>query len=199
MFLSCYILILFLWAEIYHEVEPTKQKRLQIIYFGIQAVLYTIVGVLFLVDILTTRSEYKSQVEIGSPPERAVMVIDAILYIVTALAFLIYGIGFYYKFTRVNRALLVKMRHGILPKVKYFTALCSLCFFVRGGMTLSNAISNWPSYFWWFDICYYMLLEVVPICLMLLILRAKNAQRVATSDRRINENPYSAAATDDDD
>lgn len=199
LFLSCYILILFLWAEIYHEVEPTKQKRLQVIYFGQQGVLYGIVGILFLVDILTTRSEYKSQVEIGSPPERAVLVIDAILYIATALAFLVYGIGFYYKFTRVNRALLVKMRHGILPKVKYFTALCSLCFFVRGGMTLSNAISNWPSYFWWFDMCYYLLLEIVPICLMLLILRAKNTQRVETSDRRINENPYSNAQTDEDD
>lgn len=199
LFLSCYILILFLWAEIYHEIDVNSQKKLQLIYFGTQGLLYGLVVILFLVDIFTTPSEYKSQVEIGSPPERAVMVIDASLYIVTALAFLVYGICFWYKFTHVNRALLVKMRHSILPKVKYFTALCSLCFLVRGGLTLSNAISNWPSYFWWFDLCYYLLLEIVPICMMLLILRAKGAQSAAvSSEKRINENPFSNSQTDDD-
>jgi hypothetical protein len=199
LFLSCYMLILFLWAEIYHDVSAELQIRMQHIYFGIQAVLYGLVAILFIVDIFTTKSEYKAQVEIVSGPEIAVMVIDATLYIVTALAFLVYGIGFYYKFTRVNRALLVKMRHTILPKVKYFTALCSLCFLVRGGLTLSNAVSNWPMNFWWFDLGYYGLLEIVPIILMLFILRAKTSQRTMQAEEpRINENPYANAASDSD-
>ena len=190
LFLSCYMLILFLWAEIYHDVAVDQQPRMQYIYFGIQGVLYSLVTILFIVDIFTTKNEYAPQVEIASVPERIVMVLDSSLYILTALAFLIYGLGFYYKFTRVNRALLVKMRHSILPKVKYFTALCSLCFLVRGGMTLSNAVSNWPARFWWFDLCYYGLLEILPVTLMLFILRAKTSQEAPAPEPRINENPY---------
>lgn len=194
------MLILFLWAEIYHDVSQEMQIKMQRIYFGIQGVLYGLITILFVVDVFTTKSEYKAQVEIVSGPEIAVMVIDSTLYIATALAFIIYGIGFYYKFTRVNRALLVKMRQTILPKVKYFTALCSLCFLVRGGLTLSNSVSNWPRNFWWFDLCYYGLLEIVPIILMLFILRAKTSQRAIQADEpRINENPYANAATSDSD
>jgi hypothetical protein len=184
------MLILFLWAEIYHDLGPEHERRKQLLYFGIQAVLYTGVAITFIVDVATQKPTHYGQVQVDSSLEKSVMVIDAVLYILTALGYLVYGIGFYYKFTRVNRALLVKMRRTILPKVKYLTALCSLCFFVRGGLTLSNAVSNWPNQFWWFDLFYYGLLEILPVILMLFILRAKASQSAEAPEPRINENPY---------
>lgn len=199
LFLACYMLILFLWAEIYHEVTGEQEKKMKYIYFGIQGVLHGLVIISFIVNAATAPVTISHQVTINEPLERAVMIIDAILYILTALGYLVYGIGFYYKFTRVNRALLAKMRRTILPKVKYMTALTSLCFFVRGGMTLSNAFSNWPNAFWWFDSFYYIILEIVPVILMLFILRASKPSSNAQSAAQINRNPYSDQQIEDDD
>lgn len=68
------------------------------------------------------------------------------------------------------------MKRSVLPKVKTLTLVLSCVFVIRGGMTLSNSISNWTNNFWWIDFVYYSLLEVLPIVLMLLVLRPTTQQ-----------------------
>lgn len=192
------MLILFLWAEIYHDMSGMNTKRLRYVFFAIQAIIYITITTLFTVDVILYPDQHCVQVNIATPLESGVMIVDSTLYILTALGYLIYGIGFYYKFTGANKPLLSKMRLTILPKVKYFTAVCTFCFLFRGALTMWNSLENWPNDFWWIDPVYYVFLEILPILLMLFILRPSNTPNVVSSDRPINDNPYQNAYSSSD-
>lgn len=186
LFFSCYLIILFLWAEIYHTIHSPGSVdilRLRPIYFGTQGFMYAVVIVLELVD----RFAYPNmgpcpKPDIHTPMQRAIWFFDASLYLISALGFLIYGGRFYFTFSRDRKPLLAKMRNTVLPKVKYLTIMLSICFLIRGGMTLSNGITNWTNSLWWIDLVYYAVLEVLPIVLMLLILRPTTQQALVDDD-----------------
>jgi hypothetical protein len=134
--------------------------------------------------------------DIQTPFQRAIWFFDAGLYVLSALGFLLYGGRFYFKFSRERKPLLAKMRQTVLPKVKYLTLMLSLCFLIRGGMTLSNGISNWTNGLWWIDLVYYALLEVIPIVLMLLILRPTTQAQLADEDPINSQQPTDDSSGD---
>lgn len=195
LFLSCYMIILFLWAEIYHDINgadtSNNNNKISIFYFSIQTIIYIVVIILFIIDLNLNLHLRKNQVSASSIYQTVILLIDASLYIATALGFLVYGISFYLKFNEAKDILFAKIRLTILPKVKYFTILCSFCFLTRGALTFWSAFQNWSDAYWWIDFTYYLTLEILPIILMLFILKPSSEIVTNNNNRLINENSSS--------
>jgi hypothetical protein len=174
-FFSCYLIILFLWAEIYHNAYGGGEKniqRLRPIYFTVTAVMYLIVITLLGLDWILYDSVHdgKSNVPDASTlMEKILFCFDGGLYITTAIGFVVYGGRFYAKFLH-GGPLLTKMRDTVLPKVKILTLLCTLCFVARAVITIVGTfmpLADWV----WLDLVYFFCLELIPLILMLVILR----------------------------
>lgn len=175
-FISCYLIILFLWIEIYHDISGSYSSILRPIFFISQGLIYTIVIVLNILNVLLyKRGKDKNpnifEMVVESPFEKALHIFLAVLYSLSAFGFLIYGSCFYCNITREKKPLLLRFRQTVLPKIRNLTILCSICFLFRGALTLWNGIQDWPRGKWWVDPLYYSLLEILPILLMMIVLR----------------------------
>jgi hypothetical protein len=184
-FFSCYLIILFLWAEIYHNTYgPAKSiNKLRPIYFIVTALMYGVVITILVADWVVNHDILVKQHEKIPEPrttlERAVFLIDGSIYLITALGFIIYGGSFYVRFVRAG-PLLSKMRETVLPKVKLLTILCTLCFVARSVLTIVGAFGNIAAWEW-IDLVYYVGLELIPLILMLIILRPTSSPRQYSS------------------
>lgn len=175
-FISCYLIILFLWIEIYHDISGSYSSILRPIFFISQGLIYTIVIVLNVLNIILYKSDKDKkpktfEMVVESPFEKALHIFLAVLYSLSAFGFLIYGLCFYCNITREKKPLLLRFRQTVLPKIRNLTILCSICFLIRGALTLWNGIEDWPRGKWWVDPLYYFLLEILPILLMMIVLR----------------------------
>jgi len=171
-FFSCYLIILFLWAEIYHSAYGTGKhiSKLRPIYFTVVIVMYLTVIIILILDWLIYRPiSVKVIPDPSTPLEKGLFVFDAGLYLATALGFCIYGGSFYMKFVR-GGPLLTKMRETVLPKVKILTILCTLCFMARALLTIISMFARLDEWIW-LDLVYYVSMEFIPLILMLVILR----------------------------
>jgi len=172
-FLSCYVIILFLWAEIYHSTtdEPADLRNN---FIGISGVMYFIVVALVISDLVIPYDVPHQKIPTAvTISELIIFTYTGSLYLIVSIGFGVYGGRFYWRFRR-GAPLLQRTRLEILPRVKQLTAMVAFCFVSRGILVILSTYEFWIDDFWWFDFFYYTLLEVIPLILMLLILKNKN-------------------------
>eukprot|EP01119_Soliformovum_irregulare_P010141 TRINITY_DN2473_c0_g1_i1.p1 TRINITY_DN2473_c0_g1~~TRINITY_DN2473_c0_g1_i1.p1 ORF type:complete len:294 (+),score=67.31 TRINITY_DN2473_c0_g1_i1:48-929(+) len=188
LFFTNYLIILFIWAEIYHYAHRSTQvgiSKLRPIFITVNVVMYIVIFFLYLLSYLMyPKPDYLNVSNANDKAEIALFWFDITIYFFTSVGFLAYGTRIYYKFARVP--VYTKSRRHILRKIQVITVLVSLCFLIRIGLILLDVAFNVNvSGFWWFDGTYYFCLEVIPLGLMLYLLHGHNksaAKRHVNSD-----------------
>jgi len=185
-FFSNYLIILFLWAEIYHYAHEDSHvgiAKLQPIFLLICALMYGIVCTLYVIDFIVYSPDYVSVSINSNPVETTILLFDVFIYALTSLGFILYGVRIYFKFSSVP--IYTNTRRQVLRKIEVISMLVSLCFIIRCAVVILGVTTN-MSAFWWFDGIYYFLLELLPLVLMLQLLHGdmkrvnKNSANVST-------------------
>jgi len=162
-FIGSYLVILFLWMKIFH------QRDLRNLYITVLSILFFFEFVLIAADITLSPEDVSQRVPQGATTlQQAIIVYTGATYLLISLAFLYYGTRIYCQgLTPPN----------ILPHLIILTILCWILLTLRGAFVLWNSTAPWEdSLFWWVDITYFGLLEVLPIVLMLVVFKSAPAQ-----------------------
>jgi len=183
-FFSNYLIILFLWAEIYHNAHDSQHvgiEKLRPLFLTITIVMYACAGVLYMLDFILYPRKTLDVPQATNPVESAVFLFTLFLYLGTSLGFLFYGGRIYFKFSSVP--IYTRTRKKVLRKIQTITFLVVLCFIVRLIIIGINVVF-FPdlSGNWWFDIAYFGCLEFVPLTLMLIILHADSQRRTTYAE-----------------
>jgi len=166
-FFSDYLIILFLWAEIYHNahaINHVQIEKLRPIFLALTFAMYCVVAVLYAVDFIHMKPDYSTVSNNANYIEVAVSLFCTAIYLLTSIGFLVYGLRIYYKFQSVPAA--TKSRNQVLRRIQIITLLVTSCFIVRIGIIIWGATTNLSAH-WWFDGLYFTFLELVPLFLML--------------------------------
>eukprot|EP01128_Nolandella_sp_AFSM9_P000373 TRINITY_DN10533_c0_g1_i1.p1 TRINITY_DN10533_c0_g1~~TRINITY_DN10533_c0_g1_i1.p1 ORF type:complete len:332 (+),score=39.24 TRINITY_DN10533_c0_g1_i1:152-1147(+) len=180
LFFSCYLVILFLWVEIYHKNAAAVPRfvNFHAIYGGVLAAMYCSLLALIVADLASPSNSPKySPVPMAETLYRELMVYSvASLYLMVTAGFVVYGLLFYCRYQGQGRQpLLQKMREAVLPRLRNLTIFVTIIFTARASLTLSTHLMHVPqSTFTWLDLAYFGPLEVFPLVLMMLIFRTKN-------------------------
>lgn len=183
-FFSCYLLILFLWIEIYNDISGLNTRFLKPIFFITQGLMYLTLFTLYTLNIVLNfekKPKLRHPFSVESPFEKAIHILISCIYFFSAIGFLIYGSRFYCNLTREKRPLLARFRQTVLPTIRNLTIICSFCFIVRGVLTFSNGIVDWPRGKWWVDPFYFLFLEIIPIVLMIVVLKPSTSSSIQES------------------
>jgi len=170
LFFTNYLIILFLWAEIYHyasEASHVGIEKLKPIFLVITLSMYSVVAVLYSLDFILYPPQYLNVSMAQTKVERAVYIFGVSIYTLTSVGFILYGIGIYFKVS--SMPVYTNTRKQVLRKIQVISMLVSLCFITRSGIIVAGVI--FPlSVYWWFDGVYYLIWELVPLVLMLQLL-----------------------------
>jgi len=187
LFFANYLIILFLWAEIYHYAHQESHvgiERLQPIFIVITGLMYGVVAVLYCLDFILYPPHYLNVSESSNPVESTIYLFGVAIYTFTSIGFLLYGIRIYFKFSSVP--IYTNTRKQVLRKIQVISMLVSFCFITRSALIILGILVN-MSEFWWFDGVYYFFLELVPLVLMLQLLHGDSRRgsrgTVSSTDR----------------
>jgi len=173
-FFSNFLIILFLWAEIYHyshKEDSTGINRLKPIYVIITSLLYFIVTILYVINFTTTGNStlYTS----NNPTETTIVIFSAAVYLKTSLGFLLYGCKLYAKL-RGKHSLHTQSRQNVLRRIKFITSVVTVCFLIRAVFVFTTVFIRIPLIDeWWFFSIYYVALELFPLVMMVRLLHGK--------------------------
>ncbi|XVE91779.1 hypothetical protein REPUB_Repub01dG0041300 [Reevesia pubescens] len=171
-FFTTYALLVLFWAEIYYQARAVSTDGLRPSFFTINAVVYTIQIVIWLV----LWWKYIPVLVILSK------MFFAGVSLFAALGFLLYGGRLFLMLQRFPVE--SKGRRKKLQEVGYVTTICFSCFLVRCIMMCFNAfdkaadleVLNHPV----LNFIYYLLVEILPSSLVLFILRKLPPKRGIT-------------------
>jgi len=181
LFFANYLIILFLWAEIYHYAHEESHvgiEKLQPIFAIATGLMYSVVAILYLLDFILYPPHYLNVSESSNPVESAIYLFGVAMYTVTSIGFILYGIRIYFKFSSVP--IYTNTRKQVLRKIQVISMLVSFCFITRSGLIILGILVN-MSGFWWFDGVYYFFLELVPLVLMLQLLHGDSRRGTSKS------------------
>ncbi|XP_075674747.1 tobamovirus multiplication protein 1-like [Castanea sativa] len=171
LFFSTYTLLVLFWAEIYHQARSLPTNKLRPAYYVINGLVY-IIQVCIWIFIRLSRSPVAV--------ETAKLFFSVISFSV-ALGFLIYG-GRLFVMLR-HFPIESRGRQKKLYEVGFVTGICCTCFLIRCVMLAFSAfdkdtdfdILNHPI----LNLIYYLLVEIVPSALVLIVLRKLPPRRVS--------------------
>ncbi|KAJ3689675.1 hypothetical protein LUZ61_018839 [Rhynchospora tenuis] len=177
-FFTTYALLVLFWAEIYYQARAVSTDGLRPTFYVINAVVYTIQIILWLV--------------LWWKPIRPLIILSKIFFagvsLFVALGFVLYGGRLFLMLQRFPVE--SKGRRKKLNEVGYVTSICFTCFIVRCIMMSINAFDKAAD----LDVLdhpilnffYYMLVELLPSALVLFILRKLPPKRGITQYHPIN-------------
>lgn len=178
-FFSAYLIILFRWAQIYHnsyEMTSLRYDHLRIIFYVTNLSMYIIVIGLLVADLVKNTTPTEKCLQSNNPLQYTISTFCSALYILTPLGFVIYT----FRITRKFRYLPSKSpaKKEVSRRLQRFTVLVIVVFFCRAVLVLYSNISveNISVTFPWFDGVYYFLLEIIPLALMFAILRMHSSK-----------------------
>jgi len=183
-FFSNYLIILFLWAEIYHYAHEDSHvgiEKLQPIFIGMTTTIYGVIFLLYALDYLLFSPQYMNVSWNSNPVEDAILVFGVVIYAITSIGFVLYGLRIYFKFSSVP--VYTSTRKQVLRKIQVISMLVSLCFITRCVLILLGIFTNLSQY-WFFDGLYYFLLELVPLFLMLQLLHGDSRRHTKQNTDR---------------
>ncbi|KAL5721568.1 Tobamovirus multiplication protein 3 [Ranunculus cassubicifolius] len=171
-FFTTYALLVLFWAEIYYQARTVSTDGLRPSFYTINAVVYAIQIVMWLV--------------LWWKPIPLVLTLSKLFFagvsLFAALGFLLYGGRLFLMLQRFPVE--SKGRRKKLQEVGYVTTICFSCFLIRCVMMCCNAFNksadldllNHPV----LNFLYYLLVEILPSCLVLFILRKLPPKRGIT-------------------
>lgn len=171
-FFTTYALLVLFWAEIYYQARAVSTDGLRPSFLTINAVVYVIQIALWFI------SWWK--------PIPAVIILSKIFFagvsLFAALGFLLYGGRLFLMLQRFPVE--SKGRRKKLQEVGYVTTICFSCFLIRCIMVCLNVfdkaadldVLDHPI----LNLIYYLLVEILPSCLVLFILRKLPPKRGIT-------------------
>lgn len=176
-YFSAYLIILFRWALIYHnsyDMSALKFAHVKVLFYVFNAVMYTVVIVLYIIDIWLY-PPHKVQECWGFVPativESSVYAFCAACYFITSVGFVVYTLRITQKFKYLPSR--KGSKEEVSGRLQRFTVLVLCVFCVRAVLTIYT--NFWDTQFsmqhWYVDGLYYLVLEIVPLVLMFLILR----------------------------
>jgi len=191
-----YLVILFLWIQIYHSDEETTLD-IKPYFIYIASLVYGVALSLMIADfIIYPVSPFQPVPKFDTTLSRTLILFVATVYLLASIGYIFYGIRFYRRLA--NRPLLYK--NNILPRVLAVTALCGICFVVRAVLVLLDSFfgvftadsESEMEFYWWFDMAYYIPLEIGPLMLMLKLFTPPQTQvteitEISLEERRSRE------------
>eukprot|EP01117_Protostelium_nocturnum_P016397 TRINITY_DN6492_c0_g1_i1.p1 TRINITY_DN6492_c0_g1~~TRINITY_DN6492_c0_g1_i1.p1 ORF type:complete len:315 (-),score=66.76 TRINITY_DN6492_c0_g1_i1:25-969(-) len=178
LFFACYLIILFLWAEIYHKSAWRSRSAhyFRPLYLGIVAFIFLVVFILEALDWAhkqppLTIEQQRYPLNVGVY-QTSISLFALFLYSCVGLGFLIYGLMVWRAVAQRSSFATESSGQHIKHKVVFLTVLINICFFSRIGLITWALIITSPSTWWWFDGSYFLALEVVPLVLMLMVLHS---------------------------
>ncbi|KAI3817060.1 hypothetical protein L1987_10847 [Smallanthus sonchifolius] len=171
-FLTTYALLALFWAEIYYQARTVSTDGLRPTFFAVNGIIYAIQKVLWLV--------------IWWKPIPALVILSKMFFagvsLFAALRFLLYGGRLFLMLHRFPVE--SKGRRKKLLEVGYVTTICFACFLVRCIMMCFNAFNEAANLDLMehpiLNFIYYLLVEILPSSLVLIILRKLPSKRVIT-------------------
>jgi hypothetical protein len=174
-FFAAYLIILFRWAEIYHnsyELSTIKVRHLHKVLLWLIIVMFTVVGSLYVVDLVVYPGEDADVSKIGNIIEVIIMWFGISLYLGTSMGFIFYGVGLYRRLSAMPKFTNALIDYCL--KIQRLTTVVCLVFVVRGAiLTITVLKYRSISQHWWFDGAYFFGLEIIPLVLMLYILKLR--------------------------
>jgi len=174
-FFATYLIILFRWAEIYHnsyEISSVKYQHLQTVLLWIIVCMFSILLILYCADFFIFPTTHSDVSQVENPIEIAIMGYDIALFLVTSFGFVYYGVSLSRKINQLPTYSNALMVYCI--RIQRFTAFVCFVFIVRTILLIYMLLFRRDiSVFWWFDGIYYFGLEVLPLVIMMYILRMK--------------------------
>ncbi|KAI3730433.1 hypothetical protein L1987_61603 [Smallanthus sonchifolius] len=171
-FFTTYALLVLFWAEIYYQARTVSTDGLRPTFFAVNGIIYAIQIVLWLV--------------IWWKPIPALVILSKMFFagvsLFAALGFLVYGGRLFLMLHRFPVE--SKGRRKKLLEVGYVTTICFACFLVRCIMMCFNAFNEAANLDLMehpiLNFIYYLLVEILPSSLVLIILRKLPSKRVIT-------------------
>jgi len=167
-----YLVILFLWIQIYHSNEDNPLD-IKPYFLFITGMIYLVAFSLMIGDFVTEPSRDMKIPTYETLLQKALVLFMACLYLGGSVGYVVYGVRFYQRLSR-RPLLQVKVKTDILPRVVVMTILCGVCFTLRATLVIMDSVFHFFSYFWnpldfywWLDPAYYIPLEICPLLLML--------------------------------
>lgn len=194
LFFACYLILLFLWVELYHYPARAGLRihSLRFHLFFVLGLMFCIFGVLFVVDLVVFDSSWVSIAGPANIVERILILYIATLYLVTCVAFTVYGLLVLVPLWRSPTGSSAK-RRDMLLRLLGLTMLIMVIFLVRAAFVFIGFFSNW-SFVAYFDLLYYVTCEVLPIVTMFFILLYRGTSASHTGlNSSINQNLYIGA------
>ncbi|XP_076927498.1 tobamovirus multiplication protein 3-like [Bidens hawaiensis] len=171
-FFTTYALLVLFWAEIYYQARAVSTDSLRPTFYVINGIIYAIQIVLWLA--------------IWWKPMPALVVLSKMFFagvsLFAALGFLLYGGRLFLMLKRFPVE--SKGRRKKLHEVGYVTTICFTCFLFRCIMMCFNAFDEAANLDLMehpvLNFIYYLLVEILPSSLVLIILRKLPSKRVVT-------------------
>nr|XP_034891500.1 tobamovirus multiplication protein 1 isoform X1 [Populus alba] len=173
LFFSTFTLLVLFWAEIYHQFQARSlpSDKLRVFYISVNAAMYFIQVCIWVY----------LWIDDNSVVELIGKIFIAVLSILAALSFLVYGGRLFFMLKRFP--IESKGRRKKLHEVGSVTAICFTCFLIRCFVVLLSAFDADAS----LDVLdhpvlnfiYYMLVEILPSALVLYILRKLPPKRIS--------------------
>ncbi|KAL6045200.1 hypothetical protein QOT17_022919 [Balamuthia mandrillaris] len=181
LFFINYLIVLFLWAEIYHFKRGIEILRLRPLFWVLAVMMYGLYFLLYILDFALYPRSYTGEAEIRNTVEQVIQVYTAVIYLSTASAFVVYGVRISSRLRMIGN----KRGKVLVLRIALLTALVAVCFFVRTAFVLLNIWDVNISWYWWVDAVYYSCLEWLAMLLMLAILHSsKKSDKPAAPPQR---------------
>jgi len=168
-FFTDYLIILFLWAEVYHFREGLQLKRLGVVFALVNVAMYMGLVLLYTLDVTISKRVYTAASEDISTIEKVIQGYLATIYLSTSLGYLSYGLMIYLKLSASQTT--PKGRWAV-RKIQLLASIISVCFLIRAILVVLDIFQVDLSVHWWLDLVYYASLECLPLLLMIVILHA---------------------------
>ncbi|OWM83463.1 hypothetical protein CDL15_Pgr012944 [Punica granatum] len=172
LFFSTYTLLVLFWAEIYHQARSLPTDKLRTIYLSVNGGMYFIQACIWIY----------LWIDDNSVVELIGKIFIAVISIIAALGFLVYGGRLFFMLRRFP--IESKGRRKKLHEVGSVTAICFTCFLIRCFVVLLSAFDEKDASLDVLDhpilnLIYYTLVEILPSALVLYILRKLPPKRIS--------------------
>eukprot|EP01105_Mastigella_eilhardi_P007226 TRINITY_DN18733_c0_g1_i1.p1 TRINITY_DN18733_c0_g1~~TRINITY_DN18733_c0_g1_i1.p1 ORF type:complete len:289 (-),score=54.76 TRINITY_DN18733_c0_g1_i1:60-926(-) len=187
LFFTAYFIVLCCWAEIYHchlaEVPQVTHRLLHRILVVVNVLVYIFLasGLTFYTLVWFSDDHIKKVVNRIFVPVFAES--DAVICSATGCYFVVYGALIVH--TLCNKGILRPQTRRIFRRVCLTATICTLCLWGRAFLMTWAQLPSWPiaQNCWWFEGLYFIVLELVPLVLMILLLR-QNSRATDSSVQR---------------
>ncbi|KAN0041308.1 hypothetical protein ACTFIV_003846 [Dictyostelium citrinum] len=183
-FFSTYLIVLFIWVEIYMISYGTMMrsiKNLPTIFNISTCIMYIALIILYILDFTLYRLDYNTVSTFTTLPEIIIGYYDVGCFILASFLFLFFGISLVVKFRHQQKNFAEDKRKVILKRITFLTGLICCCFLLRAAITCFALVDLHliSGYWWWFDGAYFTVLEIVPLWIMLYLLQMdRNKTRI---------------------